>query len=116
MRKVKGNIPFVIQKQGDSVKNSIGESEVTWIDAVSFIGVLGLQSGDSKYSTYNAKIEESSHVMICDFNSDIETLADDNTRLICKGKMYDVLLIDNPDELNEHLEIYLRYVGGQNER
>lgn len=116
MRKVKGHTPFVIQKQGDSVKNRIGESEVTWIDAVSFVGVLGLQSGDSKYTTYKAKLEESSHVMICDFNSDIEALANENTRLICKGRMYDVLLIDNPDELDEHLEIQLRYVGGQNER
>ena len=113
MRKVKGHTPFVIQKQGDSVANSIGECESTWTDAVSFVGILGLQSGDSKYSTYNAKLEESSHVLICDFNSEIEALADQNTRLICKGKIYDVLLIDNPDELDVHLEIHLRYVGGQ---
>ena len=26
---------------------------------------------------------------------------------------YEILLIDNPMNLNEHLEIYLRFIGGQ---
>lgn len=113
-KKVKGNTPFVIQKKGTSTINAIGEKETTWVDAVSFEGVLGLQSGDHKYTTYNAKIEESTHTLVCDFNADIYALADQNTRVIAKGKMYDVLLIDNPDELDIHLEINLRFVGGQN--
>lgn len=114
MRKVKGNTPFVIQKQGEFAVNAIGEKEQTWVDTVTFFGVLGLQTGDSKYTNYNAKIQESSHVLVCDFEPDIYALADINTRLICKGRTYDVLYIDNPDELDEHLEIYLRLVGGQN--
>lgn len=114
MRKVNGHTPFVIQKQGEFAFNAIGEREQTWVDSVTFFGVIGLQSGDSKYSNYNAKIQESSHVMVCDFEPDIYALADVNTRIVCKGKTYDVLLIDNPDELDEHLEIYLRLVGGQN--
>lgn len=114
MRKIKKRTSFVLQKQDGFTVNKIGEKVENWVDAVSFGGVLGLQSGDSKYSNYNAKIEESSHVMVCDFNSDIEALAKENTRIICKGEIYDVLLIDNPDELDEQLEIYLRYVGGQN--
>ncbi len=114
MREIKGHTPFVLQKQDGFTVNKIGEKVVNWVEAVSFNGVLGLQSGDSKYTNFNAKIEESTHVMVCDFNSDIYALADTNTRIICKGKMYDVLLIDNPDELDEHLEIYLRFVGGQN--
>lgn len=114
MRKVKGHTPFVIQKQGEFAFNAIGERKTTWVDSVTFFGVLGLQSGDSKYSNFNAKIEESTHVMVCEYEPDIYELADENTRIVCKGKTYDVLLIDNPDELNEHLEIYLRLVGGQN--
>ena len=113
MRKIKGNTPFVIQT-GASTVNAIGEAVNEWVDAVSFMGVLGLQSGGSNYTTFNAKIEESTHVMTCDFNADIYALADQNTRMIAKGKMYDVLLIDNPDELDEHLEIYLKFIGGQN--
>jgi hypothetical protein len=34
--------------------------------------------------------------------------------MIIKGFVYDVLLIDNPDEMNEQLEIYLRKVGAWN--
>ena len=38
-------------------------------------------------------------------------LADQDVRAVIKGLVYDVLLIDNPDEMNEQLEIYLRKVG-----
>lgn len=114
LKKVKGNTPFVIQKKGTSTVNAIGEKETTWVDAVSFEGVLALQSGDSKYANFNKKVEESSHILLCDYNADIYALADQDTRVIAKGKMYDVLLIDNPDELDIQLEIYLRFVGGQN--
>lgn len=114
MRKIKKRTSFVLQKQDGFTVNRIGEKVENWVDAISFGGVLGLQSGDSKYSNYNAKIEESTHVMVCDYYPEIYALAKKNTRLICKSEMYDVLLIDNPDELDDHLEIYLRYVGGQN--
>ncbi len=113
MRKVKGNTLCVIQTRTSTI-NTIGEAVNNWTDAFSFKGVLGLQSGDSKYSTFNAKIEESTHVLVCAFDAGIYALASQNTRVIAKGMMYDVLLIDNPDELNEHLEIYLRFIGGQN--
>lgn len=114
MRKVKKITPFTILKQDGYTYNEIGEKEIKWVDAFSFGGVLGLQSGDSKYSNFNAKIEESTHILICDYQADIYTLRNNNTRIRAKGMMYDVLLIDNPDELDIHLEIYLRYVGGQN--
>lgn len=113
MRKVKGNTLCVIQTV-TSEKNRIGEAVNTWADAFSLYGVLGLQSGDSKYTNHNAKIEESTHIFISDFDKDVFALADENTRCIINGKMYDVLLIDNPDLLDMQLEIYLRFVGGQN--
>ena len=31
--------------------------------------------------------------------------------MIIKGFVYDVTLIDNPDEMDEQLEIYLKRVG-----
>lgn len=114
MRKIKGNTLCVIQTMGAASTNAIGEKVAEWVDTYEFMGVLGLQSGDSKYSTYKAKLEESSHVVICDYDPEIYALADQNTRIIAKGRIYDVLLIDNPDELDEHLEIQLRFVGGQN--
>lgn len=96
-----------------AVKNTIGEAVKDWVDAFNQVGWLGMQSGDSKYSNFNAKIEESTHVFLCDYHSGIYALADQDTRMVIKGKVYDVLLIDNPDEMDEQLEIYLRKIGGQ---
>ena len=108
-----GNIIAKIQTC-TTVTNEIGESEKTWADAFNPIGWLGLQSGDSKYINHNAKIEESTHVFLCDYHSGIYALADQDTRMVIKGFVYDVLLIDNPDEMDEQLEIYLRKVGAWN--
>lgn len=113
MANIGGNITATIQNK-TTEKNAIGESVKTWANAFSHVGWLGLQSGDSKYSTHNAKLEESTHVFLCDYHSGIYALAGQDTRMIVKGKMYDVLLIDNPDEMDEQLEIYLRKVGDSN--
>ena len=110
MANIGGNITATIQKK-TTEKNAIGESVKTWANVFSHVGWLGLQSGDSKYSTHNAKLEESTHVFLCDYHSGIYALAGQDTRMIIKGKVYDVLFIDNPDEMDEQLEIYLRKVG-----
>ena len=117
MANIGGNITSVIQTKTTAGHNEIGEAEITWSNAFTdVIGWLGLQSGDSKRTNFNAKIEESTHVFMMDFDADIYALTDDDqdVRMIIKGKMYDVLLIDNPDEMDEQLEIYLRKIGGQN--
>jgi len=112
MANIGGNITGTIQTKS-TTKNAVGESVKTWADAFSQVGWLGMQSGDSKRTNFNAKIEESTHVFLCDYHPGIYALADQDTRMIIKGKMYDVLLIDNPDEMDEQLEIYLRKIGGQ---
>ena len=46
-----------------------------------------------------------------------ETFVDvtsENARMVIQGLVYEILLIDNPMNMNEHLEIYLRFIGGQN--
>ncbi len=113
MANIGGNITGKIQTC-NTKKNEIGEAVKEWVDVVSTIGWLGLQSGDSKYTNFNAKLEESSHVFMCDYNAQIYALCGSDTRMIIKGMVYDVLLIDNPDEMDEHLEIYLRKVGAWN--
>lgn len=113
MANIGGNITGTIQTK-TTVKNEIGESVKAWYDCYSQIGWLGLQAGGNNYTTFNAKIEESTHIFLCDYHSGIYGLADQDTRMIIKGNMYDVLLIDNPDEMDEQLEIYLKKVGGQN--
>ena len=121
MANIGGNIFATIQakgtqkdENGNIIKNAIGEAQTGWADKGHLTGWLGMQSGDSKYLNQNAKVEESTHVFMCDFDADIYALADQNTRLVCKGYIYDVLLIDNPDEMDEQLEIYLRKVGAWN--
>ena len=108
-----GNITGIIQTLATE-KNAIGEAVKSWTDAFSSVGWLGLQSGDSKRTNFNAKLEESTHVFLCDYHGGIYALAGQDTRMIIKGIMYDVLLIDNPDEMDEQLEIYLRRVGAWN--
>lgn len=110
MAQIGGNITGRFQTC-TTEKNKIGESVKVWKDAVSHIGWLDLQSGDSKYSNFNAKVEESTHIFICAYNPALYALSGRDTRAIFKGMVYDVLLIDNPMEMNEHLEIYLRKVG-----
>ena len=103
-----GNIQAILQEKDTSATNSIGERITQWKDVQTLTGWLDLSGGDSKY-TYNAKIQESTHVFLCDY-IDIGRDANDK-RMVVNGLKYDVLLIDNPMELNEHLEIYLRFVG-----
>ena len=105
-----GNISATIQTM-TTTKNAIGEAVKTWSDAFVLNGWLGMQSGDSKYTSYNAKITEASHVFLTDYHADTYALADHDTRMIIKGFVYDVTYIDNPDEMNKQLEIYLRKVG-----
>lgn len=113
MANIGGNIIGVVQAK-TAGKNAIGEAVKVWADAFSVRGWLGLQNGDSKYTNFNAKLEESTHVFLCDYHAGIYALADQDARMVIKGLAYDVLLIDNPDEMDEQLEIYLRKVGASN--
>ena len=74
---------------------------------------LDLTGGDSKYSTFNAKIQESTHIFICDYIELDARIEAENSRLSVDGKVFDILLIDDPMNLHQHLEIYLKYTGGQ---
>lgn len=103
-----GNVTAEFQTKTVTV-NAIGEQEESWSTVKIIRGYLDLISGDSKYETYNTKIQESTHVFICDYTPLGVSV---NARLIVNGKNYDVMLIDNPMNLNRQLEIYLKMVGG----
>lgn len=114
MGNIGGNITGIIQTKTTVGKNAIGEAEHAWADTFSSPGWLGMQSGGYQRTTYSAKIEETTHVFLCDYNAGIYALAAQDTRMIIKGFVYDVLLIDNPDEMDAQLEIYLKRVGAWN--
>ncbi len=109
MTKVDGNIYATVQVK-TLTKNEIGENEATWEDYTTLYGWLDLSNGDSKYTTFNAKLQESTHIFICDYVTTDYT--PNNARMIVNNEVYEILLIDNPMGMNEHLEIYLKYVGG----
>ena len=50
---------------------------------------------------------------MCDYVELDAKITAENARAIINGKTYDITLIDNPMELNQQLEIYLKYTGGQ---
>ncbi len=107
-----GNVDGVIQVRTTS-KNSIGEGIKAWEDVQTLHGWLDYLSGDSKYTNFNAKIQESSHIFICDYVALDSRIKSENSRMIVNNETCDVKLIDNPMGLNQHYEIYLNYTGGQ---
>lgn len=140
MNSIGGNIIALFQVKDEGKKNEIGEVEHTWVDVASAKGWLDLSSGDSKRTVYNAKIQESTHLFLCDYhafkqcegrwvydalsfvNGKISTAAlestvdvtSENARMLIDGQIYDIMLIDDPMQLHQHLEIYLKHTGGQN--
>ncbi len=96
-----------------SIENEIGEFEKSWKTVQTLTGFLDLRSGDSKYSSFDAKIEESTHIFICDFVPLEFGVTAEKSRIKICGKIYDIILIDDPMNLNRHYEIYLKFTGGQ---
>ena len=103
-----GNTDAILQQKNGSSTNEIGEKIHIWLDVQQLTGWLDMTAGDSKY-THDAKLQESTHIFMCDYVP-IDRKPDDK-RLMVNDVQYDVLFIDDPMELHQHLEIYLRYVG-----
>lgn len=115
MRGIGGNLNAVIQVSTGATKNIIGESVPSWTAVQTIKGWLDLSSGESRYNTYNAKIQESTHIFIGDYVPLDSRITAENSRMLINGTMYDILLIDNPMGMGygSQLEIYLKYTGGQ---
>ena len=113
MKAIGGNIVGQLQIKNGFTKNAIGERVPNWETVHELTGFLDYQAGDSQYQNYNAKIQESTHVFICDFVELGSAVKAENSRFIIKGERYDVILIDDPMELHYQLEIYLKYTGVQ---
>ena len=112
MIRIGGNIIAQLQVK-TTTKNAIGESVPTWETRHTLNGFLDLTNGDSRYTTYSAKMQESTHCFVCDYVPLAKDVLPETSRMLINGKTYDVLVIDNPMEMNYHLEIYLKYTGGQ---
>ena len=132
---VGGNIQALLQVKKESLRNAIGEREHKWVDCTSILGWLDLSTGDSKHTTFYAKVQESTHIFtnlknlstdwvwnpfsfltgVISKTDEQETVdvTSDNARMVVNGSVYEILLIDDPMNMHDHLEIYLRFIGGQ---
>lgn len=122
MKGIGGNTQAVFQVKtlsqdaaGHYIRDSMGAIVTGWEDAQTLSGWLDLASGESRYTTYYAKIQESTHIFIADYVNLDERINAENARMKINGKLYDIMLIDNPMEMGSgsQLEIYLKYTGGQ---
>lgn len=112
MAKIGGNTIAQIQRKNGVTKDKDGEQVPNWKGVMEITGWLDLSSGDSRYTTYSAKVQESSHVFICDYVKLPEGITPENSRMVAAGKTFDITLIDDPMELHKQLEIFLKYTGG----
>lgn len=117
-----GNITVQLQMEAGHTTNEIGSRVPVWHDVLNLTGFLDLSGETTSRSTFNAKIQESTHIFICDYVPipavvEIEgvpvRVTTENVRIVAQGQSYDVMFMDNPMFLNKQWEIYLKFTGGQ---
>lgn len=120
MKKIGGNIAAVIQI-ATTTTGEIGDDVQVWTDAtLPFMGWLDLSAGDSPSTNYFMKAQESTHIFECayfplvytDNGGNTKKLTPENCRMVIDDEIYEVKLFDDPLQMHEHLEIYLKYIGG----
>lgn len=114
MKGIGGNLTAEIQIY-TTTTNEIGENVKEWVTVQSLRGWLDLLSSHSQYSTFNTKLQTATNLFISDYVPLDERITTENSRMVIKGKRYDINYIDNPMELcyGSQLEIYLKFTGGQ---
>ena len=104
-----GNTTATIQTKTSS-KNEYGALTEDWKDFTTVKGFLDFTGGDGSYkSNFKGKLEETTHIFICDYNEAVAKTQPTTSRLLIDGQIYDVLMIDDPMSLHKHLEIMLKY-------
>ena len=104
-----GNVDAIIQVETSS-KNAFGEKETTYKDLTTVKGFLDYTGGDGSYNNnFKGELEETTHIFICDYDSITANVKPTQSKMVIDDKSYDILYVDNPMNLNEHLEIMLKY-------
>ncbi|MGN1368435.1 MAG: hypothetical protein ACI4WX_06180 [Aristaeellaceae bacterium] len=114
MKGVGGNTMATIQVSR-TTKNEIGESVKAWDDVQTIAGWLDLAGGDSSYTAYSAKVQQSTHVFVADWVPLDKSIKPETSRMLIGGEPYDIMLLDNPMGMQDgsQWEIYLKYTGGR---
>lgn len=109
-----GNTTIQIQIIKGTTRDAVGNRVPNWETVQSIPGFLDFSAGDSKRTTFNAKIQESTHIFIADYVPLAEGITAENSRVIDEdGLVYDVMVFDDPMKLHKQWEIFLKYTGGQ---
>lgn len=113
MKGIGGNIQMVIEVS-EITYNAIHEEVQNWKPVQTLKGWLDTLSGEARYSTYYAKVQESTHVFVADYIPLDASITVENARAVINGKTYDITQMDNPMELGagSQWEIYLKHTGG----
>lgn len=109
---IHGNTRMLLQVK-TVVTNAIGEQVPEWMTVQTLFGWLDLQAGGTNYNTYNAKIQDSTHIFLADYVQLDSRIAAEKSRAVIDGRVYDITLIDDPMDMHQHFEFFLKYTGGQ---
>lgn len=88
------------------VSNGMGGYSEQWTDLLTYNGVVDQLSG-SEVVAANQLAPSSTHILIGEYTEGIT----EKDRVLFHEKIYDIKNIDNPMNLNQHLEILLEYKG-----
>ena len=107
-----GNITATVQVKSGTGKNTIGETVREWSDLGELLGYLDNQDGDIAFQDFNTALQETTDIFICDYKQlNGMHFTSENARLIIKGNIFNILMIDDVSGLHKHLEIYLKFIG-----
>lgn len=111
---IEGNVKAVIQVQ-EVIKTECQTDRTEWKDAFTKEGVLDLLDAGTDFKMMK-RVEDSDYIFICDYFPIVyedKKLTAENSRILIDGEIYEVKLFDDVMHMHEHMEIYLKYLGGQ---
>lgn len=114
MGHINGNTKAVVQIR-EVETDEYKADRIRWKDAFPVSGILDLLDGGVNLKMMS-RIEDADYIFMCDYFVPAyngEKLTAENSRFLIGGEVYEVKLFDDPMNLHEHLEIYLKYLGGQ---
>ena len=114
MKGIGGNTTATIQVSSIT-QNEIGEDVKAWTDVQTITGWLDLAGGDSSYTAYSAKVQQSTHVFVADWVPLDKSINPETSRMDIGGQAHDIMLLDNPMGMQDgsQWEIYLKFTGGR---
>ncbi|MFL0361808.1 hypothetical protein ACH0BF_02165 [Pseudobacillus sp. 179-B 2D1 NHS] len=96
---------FTIKRKVVAI-NELNREITTLQDAGTVEGVLDLLTGSTVFK-YARMQEESTHILICDV---VDVKENDILINQYSNKKYEVTYVDNPLNMNDHLEIELKFI------